>query len=149
MVSIALLALVAVAGAAALWPYWQFARGRARTVPVDARIVLRRVHLVEALREPRFVLRGEVLQGSLKARTFAVFPWHSDNIFSDVQAAQQAARLAGIQDEVVHSVVAVRGIFGTHIHATARMSGSALRQLKLCSVIACVVPIVVLSVWLQ
>jgi hypothetical protein len=148
MVNIALLVLLAAIAVAALWPYWQFARGRARSVPADARIVLREVHLMES-RESRFVLRGEILRGPIKARTFSVFPWHSDNIFGDVEAAQQAARLAGIQEEVIHSVVAVRGIFGTHVHATARMSESALRQLKMWSAVACVVPIVILIAWLR
>jgi hypothetical protein len=148
MLNIALLVVLTMGALAALWPYWQFASGRFRTVATDARIVLREVQLLEA-REPRFVLRGEIVGGSLKPRTFSVFPWHSDNVFNNVQQAQQAVRLAGIEDEVVHSLVAVRGVFGTRVHATSRMSRSALQQLKLWSVIACAIPIAVAVLWLQ
>ena len=148
MVDLALLLLLGAAGVAVLWPYWQVARGGFRTVSAEARIVLRQVQTLEA-REPLFILRGEILEGSAVQRTFPVFPWHSDNVFTSVEAAQQAARLAGFRDDVIHSLVLVRGIFGTHVHATARMSPSAVSQLKVWSVVACAVPVFVMLVWFQ
>jgi hypothetical protein len=148
MIDLALLLLLGAAGAAVLWPYWQFARGGFRTVSVEARIVLRQVQTLEA-RKPLFVLRGEVLAGSLGQRTFSVFPWHSDNVFASVEAAQQAARLAGFRDEVLQSLVLVRGISGTHVHATAWMSPSAYRQLKIWSGVACAVPVLIMLAWFQ
>ena len=148
MIDLALLLLFVAMGAAVLWPYWQIARGHFVIAPAIARIVLREVQTLEA-REPLYFLRGEVLESSAGPRIFSVFPWHSDNVFRTVEAAQEACRVAGIQDELAHSIVLVRGIFGTQVHASARMSDSARRQLRIWTVVACAVPAAILGVWLQ